>query len=111
MYNTAYTHTIATTLIVCLIVAFILFANRKPREPMRLPKVDLKAKFSAMNEKVKKARMPSPHELKEGYLNSSFHRSFQQPLAVRTREIDDPEELEQRQVDQLMILIFCLYND
>ena len=51
-----------------------------------------------MNEKVKKARMPSPHELREGYLNSSFHKSFQQPLAVRTKEMDDPELLEQRQV-------------
>jgi len=59
---------------------------RKPREPIRMPKVDLKAKFAAMNEKVKKARMPSPHELRDGYLNSSFHKSFQQPLAVRSRE-------------------------
>jgi len=86
---------------------------------MRLPKVDLKAKLSAMNEKVKKARMPSPHELKEGYLNSSFHRSFQQPLAVRTREMDDPEELEQRQVAFWIIGIepetfqsraYCIYH-
>ena len=66
-----------------------------------MPRVDLKAKLSAMNEKVKKARMPSPHELREGYLNSSFHKSFQQPLAVRTKEMDDPELLEQRQVDYL----------
>jgi hypothetical protein len=71
---------------------------RKPREPIRMPKVDLKAKFAAMNDKVKKARMPSPHELREGYLNSSFHKSFQQPLTVRSREMDDPEELELRQV-------------
>ena len=63
-----------------------------------MPKVDLKAKFAAMNDKVKKARMPSPHELRDGYLNSSFHKSFHQPLAVRSREMDDPEELEQRQV-------------
>ncbi len=77
---------------------------RKPREPIRMPKVDLKAKFAAMNEKVKKARMPSPHELRDGYLNSSFHKSFQQPLAVRSREMDDPEELEQRQVQYLLKL-------
>ena len=63
-----------------------------------MPKIDMKAKFAAMNDKVKKARMPSPHELREGYLNSTFHKSFQQPLTVRTREMDDPEELEQRQV-------------
>ena len=70
----------------------------KPREPIRMPKIDMKAKFAAMNDKVKKARMPSPHELRDGYLNSSFHKSFQQPLTVRTREMDNPEELEQRQV-------------
>jgi hypothetical protein len=52
---------------------------------MRLPKVDLKSKLAAMNEKVKKARLPSPYELRDGYLNSSFHKSFQQPLAVRNR--------------------------
>ena len=45
-----------------------------------VPTVDMRGKFATMNEKVKSARMPSPYELKESYLNSGFHKSFKQPL-------------------------------
>ena len=46
-----------------------------------MPKVDLKSKFASMNQKVKKARMPSPGEIVDGYFKSDFHqKSFKQPL-------------------------------
>ncbi len=66
-------------------------AMKEPRgrDPVKMPKVDIKGKFTNMGDKMKKARMPSPHELQESYLNSAFHKSFKQPLAVRTR-IEDP---------------------
>ena len=56
-----------------------------------MPKVDLKSKFASMNQKVKKARMPSPGEIVDGYFKSDFHqRSFKQPLVckVRVEEVD-----------------------
>ena len=39
-----------------------------------MPKVDLKSKFASMNQKVKKARMPSPGEIVDGYFKSDFHQ-------------------------------------
>ena len=65
---------------------------------MKMPKVDIKGKFTSMNDKVKKARMPSPHELRESYLNSAFHKQFKQPLAVRTRV----EDIDVQKARQLM---------
>jgi hypothetical protein len=64
---------------------------------MKMPKVDIKGKLSNMNDKVKKARMPSPHELRDSYINSGFHKSFKQPLACRTR-IEDLEVAKARQL-------------
>ena len=54
---------------------------------------DMKAKLQDMNESIKQAKMPKPQELKDGYLNSNFHKSFHQQLAVRTRV--EGEDLQQ----------------
>ena len=62
-----------------------------------MPSLDVKGKFASMNDSVKKARMPSPYELKESYFNSAFHKQFKQPLAVRTR-VEDVEVQKARQL-------------
>ena len=42
-------------------------------------------KIAAAGSVIKNARMPTPGELKEGYLNSAFHKSLHQPLMVKTK--------------------------
>ena len=62
----------------------------------KMPEVhmpDMKAKLQDMNESIKQAKMPNPQEIKDGYLNSNFHKSFHQQLAVRTRV--EGEDLQQ----------------
>ena len=54
---------------------------------------DMKTKLQDMNESIKQAKMPKPQEIKDGYLNSNFHKSFHQQLAVRTRV--EGEDLQQ----------------
>merc|ERR1712227_1007861 len=49
------------------------------------PKVDLMGKIAAAGSAIKNARLPSPGEIKEGYLNSSFHKSLHQPLIVKAK--------------------------
>ena len=63
---------------------------------VELPKVDVKAKLSSMNESIRNARLPSPKEIKDNYKNSNFHKSYTQPLAVRTRveEVDVQKQRE-----------------
>jgi len=46
------------------------------------PKVNLMGKIGSA---IKNARMPTPGEMKEGYLNSNFHKSLHQPLVVKTK--------------------------
>ena len=46
---------------------------------------DLMGKIAAAGTAMKKARLPSPMELKEGYLNSAFHKSLHQPLIVKSK--------------------------
>ena len=68
---------------------------KMPKMPeVHIPKVDMKAKMQDMNESIKKAKMPKPQEIKDGYLNSNFHKSFHQQLAVHSRVVE-PEELQQ----------------
>ena len=43
------------------------------------------SKLAAAGSAIKNARIPSPGELKESYLNSDFHKSFQQPLMVKAK--------------------------
>merc|ERR1711973_120187 len=45
------------------------------------PKVDLMGKIAA----IKNMKIPSPEEIKEGYLNSAFHKSLHQPLMVKAK--------------------------
>ena len=63
----------------------------------KLPAVDVKARLNSMNESMKHLRMPSPQEVKDGYVNSGFHKQFSQPLSVRTRveEVDVQQQREQ----------------
>merc|ERR1719348_2189725 len=42
-------------------------------------------KIAAAGTDIKNARIPSPEEIKEGYLNSSFHKSLHQPLIVKAK--------------------------
>ena len=42
-------------------------------------------KMAAAGSAIKKARLPTPMELKEGYLNSAFHKSLHQPLIVKSK--------------------------
>merc|ERR1712198_541319 len=44
-------------------------------------KVDLMGKIAA----IKNMKIPSPEEIKEGYLNSAFHKSLHQPLMVKAK--------------------------
>merc|ERR1712226_472187 len=48
-------------------------------------KPDLMGAIAAAGTAMKKARLPSPMELKEGYLNSAFHKSLHQPLIVKSK--------------------------
>lgn len=67
------------------------------RDPIKIPRVDLRSKLASGLETVKRARMPSPGEMVDSYLNSGFHKQFKQPLAVRTR-IEDVEVQKARQL-------------
>merc|ERR1712223_834125 len=49
------------------------------------PKVDLMGKIAAAGSAIKNAKLPSPGELKGGYLNSAFHKSLHQPLMVKAK--------------------------
>ena len=53
-----------------------------------IPKVDVKAKLTSLNESIRTAHIPSPQEMKDGYMNSNVHKSFSQTLSVRTRVED-----------------------
>merc|ERR1712227_506152 len=57
------------------------------------PKVDLMGKIAAAGTAIKNARLPSPGEIKEGYLNSSFHKSLHQPLIVKAKVEKTPLQL------------------
>lgn len=61
------------------------------------PKVDLMGKIAAAGSAIKNARMPTPGELKEGYLNSAFHKSLHQPLMVKTK-VEKSDVQKARQV-------------
>ena len=63
----------------------------------KLPTVDVKARLNNVNESIKHLHVPSPQEVKDGYVNSGFHKQFSQPLSVRTRveEVDVQQQREQ----------------
>merc|ERR1711887_372925 len=46
------------------------------------PKKDL---MGRIQDSIKNARLPSPGEIKDGYLNSAFHKSLHQPLMVKSK--------------------------
>ena len=58
-----------------------------PKMP-EIPKVDVKAKLTSLNESIRTTHIPTPQELKDGYMNSNFQKSFTQTLQVRTRQED-----------------------
>jgi hypothetical protein len=47
---------------------------------VEVPKIDVKSKLTSLNESIKNTKMPTANEIKV-----KVHRSFHQPLAVRTR--------------------------
>jgi len=49
------------------------------------PAVHLMGKIAAAGTAIKNARMPTPGEIKDGYLNSTFHKSLHQPLLVKSK--------------------------
>merc|ERR1711990_645861 len=61
--------------------------GRKLKNPKKGNKQQpaLMGKIAAAGTAMKKARLPSPMELKEGYLNSAFHKSLHQPLIVKSK--------------------------
>ena len=72
------------------------------------PKVDLMGKIAAAGTAIKNARLPSPGELKEGYLNSAFHKSLHQPLIVKSKvEKSDVQKTRQAmtQVQKIILKI------
>jgi len=47
-----------------------------------VPKKDF---MGRIQDSIKNARLPSPGEIKDGYLNSAFHKSLHQPLMVKSK--------------------------
>merc|ERR1711990_583481 len=56
---------------------------KNPKKEKQQPA--LMGKIAAAGSAIKKARLPTPMELKEGYLNSAFHKSLHQPLIVKSK--------------------------
>merc|ERR1712072_1613019 len=56
---------------------------KNPKKTKQQPA--LMGKIAAAGSAIKKARLPTPMELKEGYLNSAFHKSLHQPLIVKSK--------------------------
>merc|ERR1712013_215493 len=57
------------------------------------PKKDL---MGRIQDSIKNARLPSPGEIKDGYLNSAFHKSLHQPLMVKSKvEKSDVQKAKQ----------------
>merc|ERR1712203_794231 len=56
---------------------------KNPKKEKQQPA--LMGKIAAAGSAIKKARLPTPMELKEGYLNSAFHKSLYQPLIVKSK--------------------------
>ena len=68
----------------------------KKAKAAKKAKPDLMGKIAAAGTAIKKARLPTPGELKEGYLNSAFHKSLHQPLIVKAKvEKDDVRVVRQ----------------
>merc|ERR1712020_380999 len=60
--------------------------GRKLKNPKKVKQQPaLMGKSAAAGSAIKKARLPTPMELKEGYLNSAFHKSLHQPLIVKSK--------------------------
>merc|ERR1711872_992098 len=66
---------------------------QKKAAAARKAKPDLLGKIAAAGSAIKKARLPTAGELKDGYLNSAFHKSLHQPLIVKAKvEKDSVQE-------------------
>ena len=66
-----------------------------PKIP-EIPKVDVKAKLVSLNESIRTTHIPTPQEIKDGYMNSNFQKTFTQTLSVRTR-LEDVDVQKQRE--------------
>ena len=63
-------------------------------------------KIAAAGSAIKNARLPSPGEIKEGYLNSSFHKSLHQPLIVKAKV----EKTDVQKARQTMTQVGNIHN-
>ena len=66
-------------------------------------------KIAAAGSAIKNAKLPSPGEIKDGYLNSAFHKSLHQPLMVKAKvEKTDVQKARQAltQVCKLLEFLF-----
>ena len=60
-------------------------------------------KIAAAGTAIKNARMPTPGEIKDGYLNSTFHKSLHQPLIVKSKV----EKTDVQKARQAMTQVKC----
>ena len=76
-------------------------------------------KIAAAGSAIKNAKLPSPGEIKDGYLNSAFHKSLHQPLMVKTKvEKTDVQQARQamtqvkyQQSNVVVSYVHCVLQD
>ena len=57
---------------------------------------------------IKNMKIPSPEEIKEGYLNSAFHKSLHQPLMVKAKVEKIDVQKARQAVTQVSLLFLGL---
>merc|ERR1712180_261279 len=73
---------------------------QKKAAAARKAKPDLLGKIAAAGSAIKKARLPTAGELKDGYLNSAFHKSLHQPLIVKAKVEKDSVRVARQALTQ-----------
>merc|ERR1712180_264688 len=73
---------------------------QKKAAAARKAKPDLLGKIAAAGSAIKKARLPTAGELKDGYLNSAFHKSLPQPLIVKAKVEKDSVRVARQALTQ-----------
>ena len=63
-------------------------------------------KIAAAGIAIKNARMPTPGEIKDGYLNSTFHKSLHQPLIVKSKVEKTDVQKARQAMTQVKMLLF-----
>lgn len=63
-------------------------------------------KIAAAKTAIKNTRMPTPGEIKDGYLNSTFHKSLHQPLIVKSKVEKTDVQKARQAMTQVKMLLF-----